>query len=139
MEFRKKRGRRSHVLNLTPLIDVLLLLLIFFMVTSTFVETPAIEFKLPRVSEAGTARMSPTVIVVDADGGIYVEGRQVDVEALRDYLERARVTDEPESSLVVKVHRDARYERVVQVMSLASASGFDRIQSAVVRQENVSE
>lgn len=131
MKLRTKRRRRSHMLNLTSLIDVLLLLLIFFVVTSTFVETPAIEFKLPKVSEAGTVKMSPVVVIIDATGQIYFDGRKVTLTQLQNRLMAVRRA-RPGATLVVKVHRDTRYEQVVRVMTLASSCGFDKIQSPVV-------
>jgi len=130
MELRERRRRRPSVLNLTPLIDVLLLLLVFFMATTTFLESPAVEFRLPRVGGAESVRISAVVIAVDAQGRIYCAGSRLSLDELRKKLEKLR-EGLPDATLVVKADRDTRYERVVQVMTTAARCGFRNIQSPV--------
>jgi biopolymer transport protein ExbD len=130
VELKPRRARRARALNLTPLIDVLLLLLVFFMVTTTFVENPLVEFALPRVGEAPAGRLAPLVVGLDADGRIYLKGRPVDAAELTSAL-RVAIEASPEAALVLKAHRDVRYERVVEIVALASSLGFRKIQSPV--------
>ena len=68
LELRPARRRRP-VLNVTSLIDVLFLLLIFLMVSSTFVESPALQLDLPSASSAETTRLDALTITIDREGG----------------------------------------------------------------------
>lgn len=131
MPFGLTRRRRSRMLNLTPLIDVLLLLLIFFLVTTTFIESPLVEFNLPRVSEAEPGRLASVALAIDAEGRVFLEGREEDLPSLEHRLKEL-VGQSPDAALVIKVHRDARYERVLQVITVASQAGFKKIQSPVM-------
>jgi biopolymer transport protein ExbD len=94
------------------------------------VESPAVEFKLPRVGSAEPVRLSTVIVAIDAAGRLYLGGRRIIKKDLTRRLKQIRKNN-PTSVLVVKAHRDTRYERVVQVITAAAECGFRNIQSPV--------
>mgnify|MGYP000087224424 CR=1 FL=1 len=86
MQFVAERKGRGTVINVTSLIDVMFLLLIFFMVSSTFKLQPAIELTLPRSESAETVATAPTVVYLTRDGQLYLNDQPVDRQQLRQGL-----------------------------------------------------
>ena len=129
MKFRAS-NRASPEVNLTALIDVVFLLLIFFMVSTTFEWRTELGIELPEASAREGAKDVPVVdVVIDAAGGIEVEGRRIDdptTRSLRQALARAaRGLDSPQ----VVVSADARtpHQSVVTVMDAARLAGLYRL------------
>ena len=129
MKFRAS-NRDSPEVNLTALIDVVFLLLIFFMVSTTFEWRTELGIELPEASARESANDVPVVdIVIDAAGGIEVEGRRIDdptTRSLRQALAHAaRGLDSPQ----VVVSADARtpHQSVVMVMDAARLAGLYRL------------
>ena len=135
MKFRTS-SRDSPEVNLTALIDVVFLLLIFFMVSTTFEWRTELGIELPEASARESARDDPVVdVVIDAAGGIEVEGRRYDdptTRSLRRALARAaRGLDSPQ----VVISADARtpHQSVVTVMDAARLAGLYRLTFAARR------
>ena len=82
MGFRRKR-RRTPILNITPLIDVLFLLLIFFLVSSRFIEEPNIKLDLPRAAHADVTEIESLAVTISRTGQLYFRDRPV---AKREHL-----------------------------------------------------
>ena len=122
-------GLDEPVLNLTPMIDVVFLLLIFFMVTTTFLEPEeALEVDLPTAASGG-AHEAPTeeiVVTVLADGRTWCAGTEVSEEQLRALLERAARND-PETPVTIRGHRKASHEAIVAVMDACGLAGLTRL------------
>jgi hypothetical protein len=79
MEMRGARRKRSLILNVTSLIDVLFLLLIFFMISTTFLSQPAIKLELPEAEHSEAVRQTPLVVHVDQDGRIYLNDEPIEL------------------------------------------------------------
>ena len=135
MKFRIS-SRDSPEVNLTALIDVVFLLLIFFMVSTTFEWRTELDIELPEASARESARDDPVVdVVIDAAGGIEVEGRRLEdptTRSLRRALARAaRGLD----SAQVVISADARtpHQSVVTVMDASRLAGLYRLTFAARR------
>ena len=132
MRFQRARrsGRGFAVVEITPLIDVVFLLLIFFVVSTTFVRTSAIEVDLP---DAPNAQARPPVgieVRVTASGAYAVNGRLIEGagrSALLDALRQARGGAPEAPPVVVAADADARHETVVQVLDAARELGLTNI------------
>ncbi len=86
----ERRRRSATVLNLTPLIDIVFLLLIFFMLTSHFIEEQAIPVDLPRAENAGNAINKDFVeVLITPEGQLLVDGDPVQLEALEQTIRSA--------------------------------------------------
>ena len=124
----RARHRPSPELNLTPLIDVVFLLLIFFMVSTTFERESQIQVQLPEASAEVDSDTPPRVldITIDREGRFYVNQREVintEIETLKRALEKAAMK---ESELPVIITADAQtpHQAVMTAMDAASQLGY---------------
>src|SRR4051812_5840457 len=94
MEF-VRRSRKVQELNLTPLVDIILMLVIFFMISTSFVASESMELSLPS-GKADTATAQATRILIQPGGDVEVEGRRMENDGLNAYLAQvlARNSDE---------------------------------------------
>lgn len=121
--------------NLTSLIDVVLLLLIFFMVTTSFVRETEIRLQLPEASAAAAPEVSDSLeITVTADGNYMVDGREI-VNRRPDTLRRALIQvagDLRDQQVVIRADARVAHQSVVTAMDVAGRLGFVRINIATV-------
>lgn len=118
--------------NLTPLIDVVFLLLIFFMVSTTFTQRGEIKVDLPEAStEQVEARKQPLRLTIDADGAYFLDGKplQADGDAIRDALTAAAGGDTGQT-LIIRADAQSRHQDVVRAMDAASRAGLSRMSIA---------
>ena len=81
------KARRSRaVINITPLIDVLFILIIFFMVSSTFLEQPAIQLELPEAETAEATQLKDIVSTIGKDGSLFLNNQAINVKELPGYV-----------------------------------------------------
>jgi biopolymer transport protein TolR len=114
-------------INVTPLVDVMLVLLIVFMVTAPLL-TAGVNISLPKAQAKPIAQQdnAPLEIGLDAKGNAYVGRTLVDSERLRAMLS-AIARENPEKRIFVRADQGLSYGRVMEVMGIASASGFTKI------------
>ncbi len=124
----KLQRRTSHImreLNLVPLIDVLLVVLFFYMIISPMMSR-GLDVNLPR-SEANTIKPEDRmVLTVTRAQDIFVEKERVDIARLKDILDSIRKT-KPQINVYLRADRDAPYGAVVQVMDTVKRAGIDRL------------
>lgn len=124
-------------LELTPLIDMVFQLLIFFLLTTTFainVKEGGLEVDLPRAKSAQIPSMaSHMVIAVLKDGRMVVGGESVSEQALQEKLESV-YKDNPQTMVVVQADRTVEHHRVVRAMDLAATIGLKRLAIATVQE-----
>ena len=125
--------KQSPELNLTPLIDVVFLLLIFFMVSTTFQKDAAIEVELPGVSpETSSPQEEPVKsieLTVDRDGNYFVNEKAL-VNNSMDNLVRAierEAGERRDMPFIINADADASHQSVIRVMDAAGSSGFQKI------------
>ena len=126
MNIREDTDSEELVVNLTPLIDVVFLLLIFFMVTTTFLDPEReIDIDLPTAESAGDPDRSPDEIVVNVleDGRIILEGSPITSEELLGVFKRAAQHD-PETPVTIRGHRLAQHQNIVGVMDACGIAGL---------------
>jgi biopolymer transport protein ExbD len=115
------------VLDVTPLIDIIFQLVLFFMVSTTFVNSRGIEVDLPRSSSDTILRDRDDInLWVTSDGAVYLEEVPVDWSMLRGALQRA-ATSNPSTLIIIKADREVEHGRVVAVMDLARSLGLNRL------------
>ncbi len=124
--FQRKR-REDPRIELTPMVDVVFLLLIFFMISTTFVQTPGIDVKLPESSSQSIEREPKDVkVYLSTAGAIYINDERLDWEAAEErltaYGEKAK-----ETTFLLLADRQTRHGDVVRLMDLARAAGFGKL------------
>ena len=127
------RQIRSHArtedesdLNLTPMLDVVFIMLIFFIVTATFIKQAGIEVLRP---DAQTWEQKPTVSVLVAisdSGEIWIDKKRVDVTAVRAHIERIHA-ENPKGGLVIQADRSAKFEKLKAVLNAARAANLTEV------------
>lgn len=135
MNFRPDRKDERVDINLTPLIDVVFLLLIFFMVSTTFDRHARLKVQLPEAStKSQQMQDDPLVLTIDAKGNYYINDRQVVNNAL-DTLKQAlikTVGDKRDQPLVLRADGQSPHQAVVRAMDAASQVGLTRLSIATV-------
>ncbi len=119
-------GERDVSLEMTPLIDMVFLLLIFFLVATTFHQTEReMQIALPNATFAGpiSTALREIIINVDADGNIIVNGRILDPQDLQRLVEEA-VAANPDQKVTVRGDRDTPYANIVRVLDICKGSGI---------------
>ncbi|UCF04400.1 MAG: biopolymer transporter ExbD [bacterium] len=125
MQFNIRKKRRV-IINITSLIDVLFLLLIFFMVTSTFLEHPGLRLELPSARSAEAARLEKLVLYIGPHGEIVFNDRAVALDSLEVVMKDA-VPLAAEKTLVLNADKTVRHGTVVRVMDIAKRSGLEKL------------
>jgi biopolymer transport protein ExbD len=123
---RLSRGDDESDINLTPMLDVVFIMLIFFIVTATFIKQAGIDVSRP---DALTSVKKPTVAVLVAiheNGDIWIDKKRVDVGAVRAHIERLHA-ENPKGGLVVQADKNSTTEKVLAVLAAARAAGMTEV------------
>jgi len=127
MEFRKtKRGSRTVFVNVTSFIDVLFVLLLFFMVSTTFVNQPAMSLDLPKAVHSQGTRQPGLIVYVDQNGVIHLNDEPVD-DALLDSALRSRLVDSEDKAVVLKADSRVSHGTVVHVLDIIKGAGVVKL------------
>ncbi|MDF1840822.1 MAG: biopolymer transporter ExbD [Rubripirellula sp.] len=122
-----KRSTVASTLSLTPLIDVVFLLLIFFLVTSEFEdEERRLNIVLPTATSAVPMTSQPKEVVVDIDqqGDLYLNGQQSNLQELEKWLSIAVANNPTNQSVVIRADRATAFQPVVSVMDICNRTGI---------------
>ncbi len=123
---RKKRPRYGVQMPLTSLIDIVFLLLVYFLLTTNFMVNEGIDVKLPRAKASRPQVQQEITVYVDAQGRAFLENREV---ALNELFKRLRgmIGGSPNRSVIVKADRAVVLNKAVAVMDTAKAAGAGRL------------
>jgi biopolymer transport protein ExbD len=122
-----RRKREEPRVELTSMIDVVFLLLIFFMISTTFVETPGLNIQLPQASSTPVEPEAKELkIYLSQAGDIYLKDRKVSLAELRQRLSELGKNTGAMTFLLL-ADRETRHGRVVEVMDAAKESGFGKL------------
>jgi len=123
---RRRRKAPMSEINVTPMVDVMLVLLIIFMVTAPLL-TVGVPVDLPRTDAAPiTGQDEPLVVSVNNQGQIFLQETEIDLPTLVARLQ-AITGNKPDSRIFVRGDRAVNYGRVVEVMGTLSSAGFSRV------------
>ena len=126
MAFLRKKQDDPKV-DLTPMVDVVFLLLIFFMISTTFIETPGITIKLPQSSSEVVVKTPEEIkVYLSKAGKIVHKDQEMSVEQLASLLLSYR-GKAAEMTFLLLADRESRHGKVVQVMDLAREAGFGKL------------
>ena len=122
----KKRKSRKILINITSLIDVLFLLLIFFMVSSTFIEKPGMELELPESETSTLKEIKDLVLQIQADETMFLNGQRIEWQNLKGSIEQ-EYKQNPDASLILKADKEVKHGSVVRVMDIAKQVGIKKL------------
>jgi len=125
-----RRGRRQSLeLNMAPLIDMVFILLIFFLVTTSFVKETGIDINRPTASTAVSKEKGSILVGIAKDGRVYMDKREIDIRAVRANVERA-LAENPESQVVVVADKESQTGVVIMAMDGCRLAGANNVSLA---------
>ena len=122
----------ESAVDLTPLIDVVFIMLIFFIVTATFVKETGIDVNKPDAPTATVKEKANILIAIDANNNIWIDRRKVDIRAVRPNIERLHA-ENPQGSVVIQADELSINKMLVEVMDAARQAGVYNIALAADR------
>ncbi len=125
MQF-KQQKKKSRGIDITSLIDVMFILLIFFMVSSSFVEQPGMKLELPTTKSQEVEKVEKLALYVSKEGDLFLNDKPVKLDSLQDVI-KAAIPNAKEKTLVLKADKDVHHGLVVEVMDIAKRSGLKKI------------
>lgn len=126
----RRRSRQENndasEINLTPMLDVVFIMLIFFIVTASFVKESGIEVNKPSAQTAVLQKHATILIAIDANDGIWINQRKLEVGALRANVERLHL-DNPLGTVVIQADKKSSNGILVAVMDEVRQAGVEKI------------
>ncbi len=136
MRFAEKKRRKAGV-NSVPLMDLVFLLLIFFAVTASFMDQPAIKLDLPEASAEPLKQLPKDImtVYVSAEGDLYFGDKLIKLEDLPGLLKAGLAEGRP-SRLTIKADREVIHGKVIEVMDMARQSGIEAVTVGTQKKAN---
>jgi biopolymer transport protein ExbD len=125
-DFDEGTKEEESEINLTPMLDVVFIMLIFFIVTAVFVKDPGVEVERPEALTAFQAGAGSIYVAVTPQDEIWIDRDVIAPTEVRYAIERL-LAESPEAGVVIKADSDARNELVIRVMDAAKAAGVEEI------------
>ncbi len=128
---RRRRSKRQdeEEVNLTPMLDVVFILLIFFIVTASFVKESGIDINRPAAATAVRKERGNILVAITPSGQIWIDRRQIDIRAVRANIERLHA-ENPQGAVVIQADRESKNGLLVEVMDAAKLAGVENISIA---------
>ncbi|MGM0480446.1 MAG: ExbD/TolR family protein [Pseudomonadota bacterium] len=123
------REEEDASIDMTPMLDIVFIMLIFFIVTTSFVKEAGIQVNKPEANQANKEPSANIFIAIRDTGEIWMDKRQVDVKRVAANLERM-LAEQPTDLVVIQADEEAQHGRVVEVMDQIKEAGIDKISIA---------
>jgi biopolymer transport protein ExbD len=129
MRRKRSRSEEETEINLTPMLDVTFIMLIFFIVTASFVKEAGIDVSRPPAATAERKERGNILVAITANDQIWIDRRQVDPRALRANIERLHA-ENPQGAVVIQADKESKNGLLVQVMDAARLAGVPNVSLA---------
>ncbi|WP_163934156.1 biopolymer transporter ExbD [Paraferrimonas sp. SM1919] len=113
-------------IDMTPMLDIVFIMLIFFIVTTSFVKPSGLDVNKPKASQSTQKKSANIFIGVSASGVIQMENRQVDIERVGANVERM-LAEAPEAAVLIQADKEAKHGIIVKIMDQVKQAGIDKI------------
>ena len=113
-------------LDMTPMLDIVFIMLIFFIVTTSFVKESGIEVNTPAATTSQAQENANIFIAINADGDVWIDKREVDIRTVKAIVSRLHASM-PEAAVVIQADRKSSTEQLIQVMDQLRQAGIDDI------------
>jgi biopolymer transport protein ExbD len=120
-------------INITPMLDVVFIMLIFFIVTATFVKEAGIDVNRPDAATAVKQEKANILIAIGANNDIWIDRRQVDIRSVRPNIERLHA-ENPQGSVVIQADKESKTDTLIQVMDASRQAGVYNVSIAAQEQ-----
>ncbi|MCP5067807.1 MAG: biopolymer transporter ExbD [bacterium] len=115
--------------DLTPMLDVVFIMLIFFIVTTSFVKESGLDVNRPEAATAERKERGNILVAISHNDQIWIDRQQVDVRAIRAHIERMHA-ENPQGSVVIQADKNSRTGLLVEVMDAARLAGVENVSLA---------
>ncbi len=112
-------------INVTPLVDVVLVLLVIFMVTATFIVTPSIKIDLPKAASGDSTPVSSLALVLSKTGEIYLNGQPTDEEGLRTFI-RTELAEKKNLQAIISADKAVSHGSVIHIIDVVKTEGVTK-------------
>jgi len=129
MRRRRLQEQDESEVNLTPMLDVVFIMLIFFIVTASFVKEAGIDVSRPDAATAERKERGNILVAISESGQIWIDKRHVDIRAVRANIERM-AAENPQGSVVIQADENSKNGILVQVMDAARLAGVEQVSIA---------
>jgi biopolymer transport protein ExbD len=119
----------SEEINLTPMLDVVFIMLIFFIVTATFIKEAGIQVERPDTVTADSQEDASILIAISANDAIWIDKQERDTRDLRGIIERLH-SENPKGSIVIQADERSTNETLIQILEAAKAAGVTNVAMA---------
>ena len=133
--FRKKAGEEEAGIDLTPMLDITFIMLIFFIVTTSFVKESGIDVNRPSAATAVKKEKANILVAINEIGDVWIQKRQVDLRAVRANIEKLHA-ENPEGSVVIQADEGAKTGTLIKVMDQVRLAGVEAVSIAAKQQED---
>lgn len=120
----KRRNRVNAEFSMASMTDIIFLLLIFFMITSSAISQSAIDVKLPKADATNVSAQDPSTVTINPEGKYFVNDKEVPKEQLENVLVNA-LKDETNPTFTIRADENTRHKDVVFVMGIAETHKFN--------------
>jgi biopolymer transport protein ExbD len=129
MRRQSRASAEEAEIDLTPMLDVTFIMLIFFIVTASFVKESGVDVNRPDAATATVKPMGNILVAITPSGQIWIDKRQVDVRALRANLERLHA-ENPQGAVIIQADEESKNGLLVAVMDAAKLAGIENVSIA---------
>jgi biopolymer transport protein ExbD len=126
---RQRSRDEGSDIDLTPMIDVVFIMLIFFIVTTSFVKEAGIDVNRPSAATAEVKSKGNILVAIRPNGDIWIDKRHIDIRALKSNIQRL-IAKSPQSSVIIQSDTDAKTGVLVRVMDQIRLAGVQNISIA---------
>lgn len=116
----------ENEIDLTPMLDVVFIMLIFFIVTASFIKEAGVDVKRPEAVTANKKDNANILIAITSGNEIWIDRKPSDASALRSVIERLHA-ENPKGTVVIQADQDSNHETLVQVMDAARLAGVANV------------
>lgn len=132
VQARRGRGGPIMGINVTPMVDVVLVLLVIMMVSAFYIVSQSLKVELPKTSSSDGAANTPLSVTITKQGGVLFNEKPIEQSALREEFRKAKLANK-DASLVVSADREAYHGDVVTVIDQAKVEGITKFAITVDR------
>ncbi len=129
MRRKNRRAQEESGLDLTPMMDIVFIMLIFFIVTTSFVKETGIDVNRPNADTAQRDEKGNILVAISQNNEIWIDKRRVDLKAVRANIERLKI-EYPEGSVIIQADKESRSGLLVETMDQIRLAGVTNISIA---------
>ncbi len=131
MRKQQQAAEEDNEINLTPMLDVVFIMLIFFIVTASFIKEAGIDVNRPDAFTAERQEDAAILIAISANDEIWIDRREVEPRGLREAIEKLHL-ENPRGSIVIQADENSTHEKLVAVMEAAKQVGVTNVAIASI-------